>query len=58
MVVIDEADMVFADKEAEQIDKIFSKFDNIESVSAFSATIPVGLTNFINLSFNVVFLIL
>lgn len=48
MVVIDEADMVFADKEAEQIDKIFSKFDNIESVSAFSATIPVGLTNFIN----------
>lgn len=48
MVVIDEADMVFADKEAEQIDKIFTKFDNIESVSAFSATIPAGLNNFIN----------
>ncbi len=47
-VVIDEADMIFGTKEADEIDKVFAKFDNIENVCAFSATIPSGLTNFIN----------
>ena len=48
MVVIDEADMVFGSKEGEEIDKVFSKFENMNQVCAFSATIPQGLPSFIN----------
>ena len=48
MVVIDEADMVFGSKEADEIDRVFSKFEYLKQVCAFSATIPTGLVNFLN----------
>lgn len=47
-VIIDEADMVFGTKEAEEIDYVFKRFEYLKQVCAFSATIPTGLTNFIN----------
>ncbi len=47
-VIIDEADMVFGSKDVDEIDKVFSKFENLKQVSAFSATIPTGLVNFVN----------
>ena len=47
-VIIDEADMVFGTKEAEEIDYVFKRFEYLKQVCAFSATIPAGLNNFIN----------
>lgn len=47
-VIIDEADMVFGSKEGDEIDNVFKRFEYLKQVCAFSATIPNGLTNFIN----------
>lgn len=48
IVVIDEADMVFEANEMEEVDKIFSVFDNEVQMLTFSATIPNDLINFLN----------
>ena len=48
LVVIDEADMVFGSKDADEIDNVFKRFEYLKQVCAFSATIPQGLSNFIN----------
>ena len=47
-VVIDEADMVFEANEIEEIDKIFSTFNNNVQMLTFSATIPKELIKFLN----------
>ncbi len=47
MVVIDEADMVFDQKEIMEVDKIMGKIQNNPQFMVFSATIPVGLRNFL-----------
>lgn len=48
MVVIDEADMVFEERELEQIDHIMAKFINQPSFSIFSATLSASLKTFLN----------
>ena len=47
MVVIDEADMVFEFSEIKEIDKLFSRFQDIQ-VMSFSATIPTDLKVFLD----------
>lgn len=47
MVVIDEADMVFEISEMNEIDNIFSRFEN-EQILVFSATISKELSVFLN----------
>lgn len=47
MVVIDEADMVFEISEMNEIDNIFSRFEN-EQILVFSATISKELSFFLN----------
>jgi len=46
-VVIDEADMIFEEKELEEVDKIISKVQGKPSFLVFSATIPKGLRAFL-----------
>ena len=48
MVVIDEADMVFEDTEMEEVDSVFSKFNDDINVAVFSATMSKEVNNFIN----------
>lgn len=47
MVVIDEADMVFDQKELIEVDKLIGKIQDNPQFMIFSATIPVGLRNFL-----------
>lgn len=47
IVVIDEADMVFDQKELEEVDKLIGKIQDNPQFLVFSATIPVGLRNFL-----------
>ncbi len=48
MVVIDEADMIFEEKELIEVDKIMSKVQGKPQFLIFSATIPKGLRHFLN----------
>ncbi len=48
MVVIDEADMIFEEKELREVDKIVGKVQGKPQFLIFSATIPKGLRNFLN----------
>ncbi len=47
IVVIDEADMVFDQKELEEVDRLIGKIQDNPQFLVFSATIPVGLRNFL-----------
>lgn len=47
-VVIDEADMVFEEKELIEVDKIIGKIQGKPQFLIFSATIPKGLRNFLS----------
>lgn len=47
MIVVDEADMVFDQKELIEVDKIIGKIQDNPQFMIFSATIPVGLRNFL-----------
>lgn len=48
MVVIDEADMIFEEKEMLEVDKIMGKIQGEPQFLVFSATIPKGLRHFLN----------
>ncbi len=47
-VVIDEADMIFEEKELVEVDKIMSVIQNKPQFMVFSATIPTGLKTFLS----------
>ncbi len=47
-VVIDEADMIFEEKELIEVDKLIGKIQNNPQFLIFSATIPQGLRHFLN----------
>lgn len=47
-VVIDEADMIFEEKELIEVDKIMAKVQGKPQFLIFSATIPKGLRHFLN----------
>jgi ATP-dependent RNA helicase CshB len=47
-VVIDEADMIFEEKELLEVDKIMGLIQNKPQFLVFSATIPMGLKNFLH----------
>lgn len=47
-VVIDEADMIFEEKELLEVDKIIGKIQNKPQFLIFSATIPQGLQHFLH----------
>ncbi len=51
LVIIDEADMVFEMSEISDLDKVFSRFNDIQ-VMSFSATIPNSLIDFLNKYFS------
>lgn len=48
VVVIDEADMIFEEKELLEVDKIMGKIQGNPQFLIFSATIPNGLRHFLN----------
>ena len=47
MVIIDEADMIFEEKEILEVDKIMGKIQGKPQFLIFSATIPNGLRHFL-----------
>lgn len=47
-IVIDEADMIFEEKELVEVDKIIGKIQGMPQFLIFSATIPKGLRQFLN----------
>lgn len=47
-VVIDEADMIFEEKELMEVDKIMGKIQGMPQFLIFSATIPKGLRHFLS----------
>ncbi|HEY8445028.1 MAG TPA: DEAD/DEAH box helicase [Bacilli bacterium] len=47
-VVIDEADMVFAENDLIEIDQVFSRFQDNFQLLTFSATIPNSIIHFLN----------
>lgn len=47
-VIIDEADMIFEEKELIEVDKIIGKIQGMPQFLIFSATIPKGLRHFLN----------